>query len=102
MSFCICGGYLGSGGVHSYSGRWCRCERPVLSDQTTISSSIDLTRPAPITIESLACNAPIVVADRKTIKLNLLTVTKIYALIKSLDLTVYEPSILEEIEDALK
>lgn len=25
MSYCVCGGYLGSGGVDSYSGRWCRC-----------------------------------------------------------------------------
>lgn len=31
MSYCICGGYLGSGGVDSYSGRWCRCINPKLA-----------------------------------------------------------------------
>jgi hypothetical protein len=28
MSYCQCGGFLGSGGWDGYSGRWCRCASP--------------------------------------------------------------------------
>ncbi|GAG27449.1 unnamed protein product [marine sediment metagenome] len=38
MSYCKCGGYLGSGGVDGYAGRWCQCANPVMDDTQTVSS----------------------------------------------------------------
>ncbi len=32
MSYCQCGGYLGSGGVDGYSGRWCSCASPIATN----------------------------------------------------------------------
>ena len=39
MSYCKCGGYLGSGGVDGYSGRWCRCVNPVANTPVAFSSN---------------------------------------------------------------
>jgi hypothetical protein len=39
MSYCRCGGYLGSGGVDSYAGRWCNCDNPLVDQVGTIASS---------------------------------------------------------------
>ena len=41
--YCKCGGYLGSGGVDGYAGRWCNCANPVLADLTTIVSGDTIT-----------------------------------------------------------
>ncbi len=38
-NYCQCGGYLGSGGVDSYSGRWCRCANPKMATGYSFSSS---------------------------------------------------------------
>lgn len=42
MSFCICGGYLGTGGVDAYSGRWCRCTNPIVA-VVPLQTSTNLT-----------------------------------------------------------
>ena len=39
MNHCQCGGYLGSGGVDGYAGRWCRCLNPTMSNGLTFTSS---------------------------------------------------------------
>lgn len=39
MSYCQCGGYLGSGGVDGYAGRWCRCANPKLLDAPAMTSN---------------------------------------------------------------
>ena len=39
MSYCICGGYLGSGGADGYAGRWCSCANPQLSTVQTVTTS---------------------------------------------------------------
>lgn len=36
MSFCKCGGYLGSGGSDMYGGRWCKCQTPEVQDSCDI------------------------------------------------------------------
>lgn len=42
MSYCVCGGYLGSGGVDSYSGRWCRCANPKIAPMSITTSEFIL------------------------------------------------------------
>ncbi len=37
MSYCKCGGYLGSGGVDGYAGRWCKCATPVQNNSEVMS-----------------------------------------------------------------
>ena len=37
--FCKCGGYLGSGGIDSYSGRYCRCANPIADNTVGYTSS---------------------------------------------------------------
>lgn len=39
MSYCVCGGYLGSGGIDSYAGRWCKCANPKLLDSISMTSN---------------------------------------------------------------
>ena len=103
MSYCKCGGYLGSGGVDGYAGRWCKCSNPVLTTTgTSTSTTIGVNAWDWENLTGGLSEPARGVPNRKTVELNLLTVTKIYALIRNLDLAVYEPSILEEIEEALK
>lgn len=51
MSYCVCGGYLGSGGADGIAGvRWCRCAQPKMVDLKPITFIQDLT-PTPIHID---------------------------------------------------
>jgi len=44
MSYCKCGGYLGSGGIDGYAGRWCQCANPTKQYIPTITST-EITLP---------------------------------------------------------
>lgn len=51
MSYCICGGYLGSGGVDGIAGvRWCRCAQPKMVDMKPLTFIQGLA-PTPIFID---------------------------------------------------
>lgn len=42
MSYCECGGWLGSGGIDGYSGRYCRCASPRMAT-SLVSTGVDLS-----------------------------------------------------------
>lgn len=51
MSYCICGGYLGSGGVDGITGvRWCRCAQPKMVT-TQLITMVQGLAPTPIHID---------------------------------------------------
>ena len=38
-NYCKCGGYLGSGGIDGYAGRWCQCVNPEVDNRPVVTTT---------------------------------------------------------------